>query len=450
MNKLLFGLIVALATPVFALSFDPTPTPVSPGGKTATISLPTEMHQRNTGGSDGYGLCVFTSAEMAGWGWQNLEELHGFQKWMEKRPGGGWPDKFDDMLAQFCEEKGVEVPPYIQHVGGDTRFLELCMKTRRAPCITYAGMDDFYNEDIAHMVVLAHFDDTDACILDNNRPGKWLWMTREQQVSRWHLNTAGKGWAYVFLTTPPPPVEDGITPKPTPKPKPKPKPKPWRPLRPRWLKVVLFDGEVLQKLFDGDKFLGVWEKDGWHPAVDGNGWTVKPEGVCPVEPPTERSGRFYTNGGFEVELEDWFTDDSGKPYLTAVVKDKTEKAALLKALAEHPRAKELEKVHLNVFEASWWAAGNVKHNLTVQGAGETKALWFNDVACPTTVFQGLDAAFPKPVAPTPRPVAPKEPESPPDTAGAPESIKPKILVPTWAVLGALVSLAYGVHYVRSH
>lgn len=444
MFKTLLALAFTALTPVYSLAFDSTDVPVSPNGTRATISLPTLMHQRNTGGSDGSGLCVFTSAEMAGWGWQNLEALKGFQKWMEKKPGGGWPEKFDDMLKEFCDERGIEVPPYVQHVGGDSRFLELCLKTRRAPCITYAGNDGFYNEDIWHMVVLSHLDANEAAIIDNNRPGKWIWMSRDEQLSRWHLNTVGKGWAYVFLTTPPPPVEDEAAPvPPNPKPKPKPKPKPRRPLFPRWNKIVLGDGEVIHKLFDGDELLGTWQKDGWHPAVTADGWTIKPEGVCPVEPPATE-GRYFTNGGEEV-TSDFFTDDSNKPYITAVVKDEKEKAALLKALKEDARYKDLTtKAHFNLFVSSWWAASNVKHNLTVQVAGSNKAVYFNDVACPATVFNGLDAAFPKPIAPEPRPKV--EPKVAPDDVGPPVPVK-SLILPDWVAYGLFGSLLYGAYYV---
>lgn len=467
MTKFLATILVLLA-PVAVFAFEPTTVPISPNGIRATIDLPPFMHQRNSGGRDGLGLCVFTSSEVAGYGWQNLEELQGFQKWMENYPGGGWPQKFDKMLAQFCKEKGVEVPPYIQHIGGDTHFLDLCLKTRRAPCLTYAGMDDFYHEYISHMVVLGHFDEEDSCILDNNRPGKWIWQTREQLTSRWHLNTAGKGWAYVFLTTPPPPKEDELAPVP-PKPTPKPKPTPWRPLKPWWKKLVLSDGEVIQKLYDDTVFLGAWKNDGWHPAVTQDGWTLKPEGVCPVAPPVQK-GFYFTNGGEQV-TEEYFTDDSDKPYVTAVVKDIEAKKALWKKLKEHPRAKELAKVHLNVFEASWWASKNVKHNLTVQAAGSNKAVYADNVATVESVFAGLDALNKKTPAPEPRPkvepkgepkvtpvpkvepkVTPVAPSPRPSTPAAPgardDSITPlnpnPVLVPAWAFWGAVFTLSYGV------
>jgi hypothetical protein len=188
--------------------FAPTPAPVAPDGTSATVDLPTNRHIRNVGGSDGSGLCVFTSVQHSA-DWQNVRTLDGFREWMRRKPGGGWPEKLDDMLARFCATKGVPVPPYVQHTGGDAEFLEVALKTGRFPCITYAGLDDFYRDragrpvKIAHMVNLAHLDGQRAAIIDNNRPGVWVWMTRAELLSRWR--DMNGGWAVVLLDSPPPP-----------------------------------------------------------------------------------------------------------------------------------------------------------------------------------------------------------------------------------------------------
>src|SRR5438128_2168914 len=77
--------------------------PVSPDGTPVQLLLPKELHLRNTGGmgargpGTGSGLCVFTSAQLAG-RWHGLPELEGFQEWMTRKPGGGWPEKFDQMI----------------------------------------------------------------------------------------------------------------------------------------------------------------------------------------------------------------------------------------------------------------------------------------------------------------------------------------------------------------
>jgi hypothetical protein len=212
---LLAILVTSVATaqaPVGA--FTPSTIPVSPAGVRAVVDLPASQHMRNTGGmgrrgpGTGAGLCVFTSIVHSA-RWQNILDLEGFRKWMESKPGGGYPAKVDAMLSQWCKEKGVPVPAYVQHTGGDDAFLELAIRTGRCPCVTYAGSDDFYGRQVAgpaaidHMVNLIHLDESSACILDNNRPGVFLWMTRKEFETRWR--DRGGGWAIVFLDAPPPP-----------------------------------------------------------------------------------------------------------------------------------------------------------------------------------------------------------------------------------------------------
>lgn len=203
-----------------APKFTATKEPVSPTGVRSVLDLPVGQHMRNSGGNDrtkdnprglpgqGYGLCVFTSAETLA-RWLNVVGLAGFQKWMESKPGGGYPQKVDAMLALFCKEKGVPVPDYVQHTGGDDAFLDLAVSTGRGCCVTYGGFDGFYRDQwgrdiwIDHMVVLAHLDAEYAAIIDNNRPGVWVWMTRREFLTRWRAR--GGGWGFVFLASPPPP-----------------------------------------------------------------------------------------------------------------------------------------------------------------------------------------------------------------------------------------------------
>lgn len=196
---LLLVLSLACAVPAIAGPFTPTASPAKDGSR-AVVDLPISQHMRNTGGIDGLGLCVFTSIEHAA-RWQNIVNLDGYRRWMERRQGGGYPSKVDSTLAAFCREKGVPVPEYVQHRGGDDSFLDMAIETGRCPSITYAGSDDFYRGGIDHMVNLAHLDKEKAAIIDNNRPGVWLWMSRADLLSRWRAR--GGGWAVVFLDPPP-------------------------------------------------------------------------------------------------------------------------------------------------------------------------------------------------------------------------------------------------------
>lgn len=217
-------LAVVLSPPLMGQSIRPGgPTD---GGTRAVCDLPTSQHIRNVGGSDGAGLCVFTSAEHTS-RWQSCV-LAGFQQWMRSKPGGGYPEKLEEMIVRFCRENKRDIPRYIQHTGGDETVLDLAIKTGRMPCITYAGQDDFYQgETIAHMVNLVHLDQEKAAILDNNRPGQIVWMTRKQLLDRWRgvdasgrslmiragvrMVPVGGGWCVIFLDGPPPPY--GIKPE---------------------------------------------------------------------------------------------------------------------------------------------------------------------------------------------------------------------------------------------
>jgi len=110
---------------------------------------------------------------------------------MTFREGGGYPQKVDEMLKLYCREKGVTIPLYVQHSGGDESFLELALRTDRMPSVTYSGLDDFYRDSrgrparISHMVSLAHLDSKIAAIIDNNRPNYWIVMTRQEFLTRW-------------------------------------------------------------------------------------------------------------------------------------------------------------------------------------------------------------------------------------------------------------------------
>lgn len=218
MRKLL-ALVLLLSGSAAAAQFRETKGPVSPEGIRAAVDLPTSQQHRNVGGSDGAGLCVYTSAWHAAI-WQDVREVFEFRAWMQRRPGGSWPEKFDATLRQYCAEKGVPVPGYVQHTGGDVEFLKTALRTGRLPCVTYCGVDGpgrYGSEVVAHMVNVVHLDDRVAAILDNNFPGALLWMPAAEFVGRWRGEKAdgrpyyigrqkvGGGWAIVFLAPPPPP-----------------------------------------------------------------------------------------------------------------------------------------------------------------------------------------------------------------------------------------------------
>jgi len=191
-------------------------------GKRLIVDLPPSQHHRNIGGSDGAGLCVYTSFWHSAL-WQSVRDVYGFRDWMAKRPGGSYPQKFDSTLSAFCKATKVKVPPYLQHTGGDESVLDLAMKTGRAVGVTYCGCDPNYgpNTVIGHMVSLVYLDSDWAAILDNNFVGQWLVMPRAEFLARWKgVKTDGTpymgsdgirklpiggGWAIILLDSPPAP-----------------------------------------------------------------------------------------------------------------------------------------------------------------------------------------------------------------------------------------------------
>jgi len=371
---LVFGLL-GLATPAPcepAVAGTFTPKPSSAG---LACDLPLDQAIRNTVGTDNRGLCVFTSVEVAA-RWQNVRALDGFQKWMTGRAGGGWPEKLDRELAEFAREKRVTLPKYIQHTGGDVEFLELAIRTRRMPAVTYSGRDDLYRFSIAHMVNLAHLDREAAAILDNNRPGVAVWMTRAEMLERWD------GWAVVLLSAPPPPAPptsgqcQPVCPV-----------RPIRPLGPEPFPV----------------------------AVPRN------YGIDQAQHRPGGPRRYWLNG---VEIsrgqafEELLVDDSAKPHLSIVAGDGDRDLVEL-ALAS-PRVAALAKLcHVQIVEPDSWIARRLSARVTIQAPaakggkvlGTASACTIDDLLA---LLRRILDPHPEP-APEPHPAPEPSPEPSPIT-----------------------------------
>jgi hypothetical protein len=168
-------------------------------GVEVTADLPKEEHVKNFGApSDGKGLCVFASMDMLA-RWHHIAPLIDIVHKVNE--GGGWPEKVDRVLKEHAP--GLK---YVQYEGDDPEILDEAMAQRRAACVTY-GYGERYGgaRVIYHMVLLVHLDAETACIVDNNFPGTYEWMSRKTFLERWK-HPSGKGWAYTFLEPPPPPI----------------------------------------------------------------------------------------------------------------------------------------------------------------------------------------------------------------------------------------------------
>lgn len=159
-----------------------------------------DMWMRNTGGSDGSGLCVFTSMQHT-FRYQNLP-YDDFRRWMERHPGGGWPEKVDQMIQRYCKDKNLPEPNYVHIVGTSNyrmavNILKEALRQGYLPCITWGTDCTTYNNSrIAHMVNVVYLDDEWGAICDNNAPNRILWVRRSQ----FDRNACLSGfWAMIFI-----------------------------------------------------------------------------------------------------------------------------------------------------------------------------------------------------------------------------------------------------------
>ncbi len=178
--------------------------PRNADGTELQCDLPGDQHLKNCGGSDGAGLCVFTSISHSA-RWQNVDVLKDFRDWMRHHPGGGYPKKVDQMIASICKEKGVPRPDYVQAEGSGLEILKAACKSGRMPGVTYSFSPTgrYGGARISHMVSLPHADDRWFVVLDNNFPQTYEWMSPAEFQKTY--TGGGGGWCVVLLSPAPPP-----------------------------------------------------------------------------------------------------------------------------------------------------------------------------------------------------------------------------------------------------
>ncbi len=177
-------------------------------GTELMLDLPASLHQRNTGGSNGAGLCVYASTRHSGH-WHDEPAMQGLFDWMRKHPGGSYPEKFDRTMSQFCKEKSLPVPKYLNVQNADLAFLQKACAAGLMPGVTYSRSPTgrYGGQTIDHMVSLVHADDRHFVILDNNHPGadQYEWMSLAE-AKRALPTRQGNIWAIIPLRPGPPPV----------------------------------------------------------------------------------------------------------------------------------------------------------------------------------------------------------------------------------------------------
>ena len=164
-----------------------TTTPVY-RGETASAPIAEKSHIRNEGGSDGAGLCVYSSVIIAGayQGVADLDRLKQSQLWryVKTRPGGSYPEKLArDLNAVYPLEQTGE--RWSQYTGTDTSVIEKLSRAGFPVCSTMDTGALYDYQKIHHMITLAHYrKDGWACVVDNNNPGKFHWMPAQEYDRR--------------------------------------------------------------------------------------------------------------------------------------------------------------------------------------------------------------------------------------------------------------------------
>lgn len=475
--KRLVALVTLLALATGLLAFDTRPEPVFPDGTKIQLVLPAKRHMQNVGGSDGAGLCVYTSVTLSA-DWQNLPEMKSLRKFAEGRPGGSYPEKLDADLKTYAQRYNVTLPNYVQHTGGDDAFLDLLIATRRMPGITYAGQDDFYDSPILHMVNLVHLDATHGAIQDNNRAGRWTSDTRQKILYRWKglddhgkdllvpvrqgLRTlwvpAGGGWAFAWLGPPPPPRPAGIAEEP----------------EPRgdihrcgyWERHIVDDVAVWVYWCNGHS-VGAFRDGKWFIvwiAEDGSVTLVAEKPAPPgLSPPTaeptddwnkgveswkfDRRNRYWVNGVEVSQAKAYaiaadpagLVDDSDKYHFSVVGEDRSR---IVKLFAPGgPLEPYARRVHVQVFSKDAWPVEYLANTVTLQEPAKIggKVVAVAGDAGEASLKKLLASVFdpPPPVKPDP----PKPVDPTPAPAPDPKPVEPKKM-PDWvyALLGFLALL----------
>lgn len=169
-------------------------------GVKASVPIPPEYHIPNEGSAvDGLGLCVGSSLLING-AYQGVPgmELGKNSEWwryLKARPGGSYPSKLEaDVRKLYPDEKWVS---------WEGRVTDLIAEYTRKGYPVAATMNtglQYKWQGIHHMVSVVHLDDKYACIVDNNDPGYYHWMSADDYKRR--FVDGQTGWLFVWLRDP--------------------------------------------------------------------------------------------------------------------------------------------------------------------------------------------------------------------------------------------------------
>jgi hypothetical protein len=178
-------------------------------GVTAYCPIPRALRQRNTGGSDGAGLCVIASQVTDGRYQQLAAAVEALWAEAKTRPGGYYPTKLKELMAEVAPEV-----PYKSYEGRETAWMEATLRSGIPIGVTYGTGRGYDYQSIAHMVSLVHLDSEVAGVIDNNFPGYVAWMPLAEFRRRFTM-PSGEGWAF-YLDVPSKPLKPAPKPNPVP------------------------------------------------------------------------------------------------------------------------------------------------------------------------------------------------------------------------------------------
>ncbi|OJW20464.1 MAG: hypothetical protein BGO49_04445 [Planctomycetales bacterium 71-10] len=171
------------------------------GSVVANAPIPAEMHIRNEGSDvDGAGLCVISSILANGMyqGVPGLESGKGSELWKRAKaePGGYYPEKLEKLLKEVLPDE-----KWFSWEGEGTDLVR-AYNAKGYPVGSTTNTGELYEgKPVHHMISDAHLDEAVACIIDNNDPGKYRWVTAAEFARR--FPDGGKGWGFVWLRLPP-------------------------------------------------------------------------------------------------------------------------------------------------------------------------------------------------------------------------------------------------------
>lgn len=156
------------------------------------VNIPRKLRQGNwlRPGTRDDGSCCHASL-ISLLRWQGQYKLA--DRWRRTHSGGEttWT------MRQELDEARI---PYAWHVGGNEKFLEWAIATRRGACIQYK---DSPGSTCYHMVDVVHLTPKWVGILDNNDVRNFKWIDRRQFMSNWK---SSQGWAFTPAYSPAAPL----------------------------------------------------------------------------------------------------------------------------------------------------------------------------------------------------------------------------------------------------